>query len=128
MYEKVALFCMFYITGQTKLKFLLRLLLIFPSHEELQSSEVVNKLKICHWFFWACRGFGMHSETTTFSQTNYRCYHTDLATILFYISLWLSQFLHKLDSWSLHYTKRSSVSFKIDERHWTTMPGKCFSE
>lgn len=99
MYErvKVVFCCTFHITGQTKLKFLLRLLLIFPFHEEVQSSEVVNKLKDSSLFFLACHGFGMHSETTTFSQTNDMCYRTDLAAILFYISLWLSRFLHKLD-------------------------------
>lgn len=94
---KVAFCCSFHITPKIKLMFLLRLLLIFSFHEEMQSSEVVNKLKESSLFFLLCPGFGIHSETMTFNQTNYTGYHTDLTTISSCISLWPSQFLHKLD-------------------------------
>lgn len=42
---KVVFRCNFRTALKTKLMFLLRLLLIFPFHEEVLCSEVVNRLK-----------------------------------------------------------------------------------
>lgn len=64
---KVAFCCTYPTTSKTKLMFLLRLP-IFPFCEEVQSSEVVNKLKDSSVVFLRRRGLGIHSETTTYSN------------------------------------------------------------
>lgn len=52
-------------TSKIKLTFFLRLFLIFPSCEEVPSSEVINRLKVTSLFLLLYCAFGMYSETTS---------------------------------------------------------------
>lgn len=53
---KVVFCCTFHITSKTKLTFILRLFLIFPFHEEVPSSELINRLKDSSLVFYRVVG------------------------------------------------------------------------
>lgn len=104
---KVVFCSTFPITSKTKLMFILRLVLIFPFHEEVLSSEVTNRLKdsLLSFYHVMCLECILElvllvKQITAVTILIFQQYYP-VFPYVFYVS---SQFLQKLDLFDLSST------------------------